>query len=105
MIMLALTPPATTPFPPGKWKVAFANGVTEVCDHFHFDGPRVLVEEPRRRALGAVAREGNALLLTFKDDRVERWTPVGERYVVEHWFPGSQRQAVAPVLGIAERSP
>jgi hypothetical protein len=101
---LVLWQPAN-PVPQGKWAVAFSNGVAEVCDFFPFDGPHVLVEEPRRRALGSVAVAGGSVLLTFQDDRVERWTPVGQRYVVEHLFPGSRMPQVAPVLGIAERRP
>jgi hypothetical protein len=44
-------------------------------------------------------------VITFNDDRVERWTAVGDRFVVEHWFPASRVPVVAPVLGIAERAP
>jgi hypothetical protein len=38
------------------------------------------------------------------DDRLERWTLVSKRMVVEHWFPASQVPVATPVLGIAERS-
>lgn len=95
--------PAAGP-PVGEWKVEFANGVTELCDVFTFDGEgHATVEEPRRRSRGRVEIEGDSVVMTFNDDRVERWTPVGRRFVVEHWFPGSRRAGVTPVLGIAER--
>ena len=89
--------------PAGKWKVEFTNGVTEVCSIGN--GGEASVTEPQRRSSGmAVAKEGS-VVITFNDDRVERWTPVGKRFVVEHWFPGSRLPTVTPVLGIAERAP
>src|SRR5436190_14999257 len=86
--------------PVGKWKIKFANGVVEECRIGN--GGEAYVEEPRRRSGGnAVVQEG-AVLVTFHDDRVERWTPVGRRFVVEHWFPGSRVPTGTAVLGIAE---
>jgi hypothetical protein len=64
-----------------------------------------IVDEPLRRSRGRAEINGNSIVLTFSDDRVERWTPVGNRFVVEHWFPGSQFPAARAVLGIAERTP
>jgi hypothetical protein len=88
--------------PVGKWNVEFTNGVIEVCSIGNSGDSTV--EEPRRQSNGmAVVKEGS-VVITFNDDRIERWTPVGKRFVVEHWFPGSQRTAVTPVLGIAERA-
>jgi hypothetical protein len=87
--------------PAGRWRVAFANGVTEVCDIGN--GGESTVEEPRRRSNGMATVEGGAVVIAFHDDRVERWTAVGDRFVVEHWFPGSRLPIVTPVLGIAER--
>jgi len=90
--------------PVGKWKVEFTNGVTENCEISNFGGGRATVEEPRRKSGGTVVVKGNTAVITFDDDRVERWTPVGERFVVEHWFPGSRFLTATPVLGIAERA-
>ena len=91
--------------PVGEWKVEFANGVTELCDVFIFDGEgHATVEEPRRRSRGTVKVNGGSVVMTFNDDRVERWTSVGKRFVVEHWYPGSRPSTVTPVLGIAERT-
>jgi hypothetical protein len=86
----------------GKWHVEFTNGVSEVCVIGR--GGVAIVDEPRRRSRGRWVVSGNSIVLTFNDDRVERWTPVGKRLVVEHWFPGSQFPTAGPVLGIAERT-
>ena len=86
--------------PIGKWKVEFSNGVTEVCQIGN--GGESTVEEPRRRSNGMAEVKGGSVVITFNDNRVERWTPVGKRYVVEHWFPASQVPVTTPVLGIAE---
>jgi formylglycine-generating enzyme required for sulfatase activity len=105
---LALVGPDNSPdaaLPVGKWKVEFTNGVTEVCDIFDFGGGHVTVDEPRRRSCGTVVVKHGSSVMTFHDDRVERWTSVGKRFVVEHWFPGSGFPAATPVLGIAEHTP
>jgi hypothetical protein len=85
----------------GRWHVEFANGVIETCTVTK-DG-RASVVEPRRSAAGKVTVKDGSFIIACTDDRVERWTPVGTRMVVEHWFPASQVPVVAPVLGIAER--
>jgi hypothetical protein len=94
--------PQATPFA-GKWKVEFTNGVAEQC-RIGIDG-EASVKEPLRRSQGRAVYKGGSLVVTFKDDRVERWTPVGKLFVVEHWFPGSGFPTATPVLGIAERAP
>ena len=91
--------------PVGIWKVEFTNGVVEECDIFKFDGNgHVFVAEPQRRKPGTMVAKEGSFVLTFTDDRVERWTPVGKRFIVEHWFPASRLPAATPVLGIAERA-
>jgi hypothetical protein len=52
---------------------------------------------------GRVELKGESVTITYRDDRVERWTPVGDRMVVEHWYPASKVPVIAPVLGIGER--
>ena len=95
-------PPAVG-LPVGKWKVEFANGVKE---GYHIgNGGEFNVEQPERRAHGVAEARGGAVVFRSHDDRIERWTPVGNRYVVEHWFPASQVPIATPVLGIAERAP
>ena len=86
--------------PVGKWKVEFANGVIEECRIGN--GGEAYVEEPRRRSGGNAVVQDGAVVVTFHDDRIERWTPVGRRFVVEHWFPASRLPTATPVLGIAE---
>ena len=89
--------------PVGKWNVDFTNGVVEVTDIFMFDSEgHATVDEPLRKSRGRVMAQGSAFVLTYNDDRTERWTPVGKRFVVEHWFPASRLPTATPVLGIAE---
>lgn len=88
--------------PVGKWKVEFSNGVKEACDIGN--GGEASVVEPLRQSGGTAEMKNGVVVLTFNDDRVERWTPVGARYVVEHWFPASKLPTVAPVLGIGEKA-
>jgi hypothetical protein len=87
----------------GTWNVEFSNGVTEVCEIGN--DAAVVVNEPRRSSLGTIVVTNGSLVLTFRDDRIERWTAVGKRFVVEHWFPGSRFPTANAVFGIAERSP
>jgi hypothetical protein len=85
---------------PGRWTVEFANGVIEVCE-FHEDGSAA-VAEPGRSSGGTVVRHEGGFRVTYADDRVERWTPVGSRMIVEHWCPTSEFPIGRPILGIAE---
>jgi hypothetical protein len=98
--------PETRPevtLPVGSWRVEYANGVTEVCD-IQKDGTASVVE-PVRIPGGKAVATGGAVIILFDNGRVQRWTPVGKRLVVEHWFPGSRFPTAAPgVLGIAERA-
>ncbi len=89
--------------PLGKWKVEFANGVVETVEVGRSGA--VYVAEPKRTSTGLVTVKTVAFVLVFDDDRVERWTPVGQRMVVEHWFPGSSFPNGTPVRGIAEQVP
>jgi hypothetical protein len=92
------------PFPvaQGTYKVEFANGVVESCEINEFATASVV--EPLRSSTGRLETKGGSIVIAFKDDRTERWTPVGKKYVVEHWFPSAQFPAGTPVLGIAERA-
>lgn len=100
------SPPQTMPerdLPAGTWCIEFANRVLETCE-IRNDGT-ASVAEPRRMSSGKTSVQDGSVLIHFDDDRVERWTAVGERQVVEHWFPASQFSIGTPVLGIAQRSP
>jgi hypothetical protein len=97
------TPPLESDMlPVGKWSVTFANGVVETCE-IKKDGTASVVE-PRRASGGKVSRKDGSFVIACEDDRLERWTPVGSRMVVEHWFPASQLPVATPVLGIAEHA-
>jgi hypothetical protein len=84
----------------GKWNVEFTNGVKEVCEVRQ--DRTASVAEPLRASNGKVEVKDGSVVIAYQDDRVERWTPVGKRMVVEHWYPGAQFPSGAPVLGIAE---
>ena len=85
----------------GAWRIDFTNGVSETCT-IERSGKAEL-KEPLRKAKGQLEEnERGVSIIMFDDDRIERWTPVGKRYIVEHWFPGSQYPKAPPVLGIAE---
>jgi len=85
----------------GQWRVEFANGVMEVCAMAK--AGTAFVIEAQRAAGGKTTVRNGSVVIVYDDDRVERWTPVGKRMVVEHWYPGSSMMTATPVLGIAER--
>lgn len=86
----------------GEWKVVFENGVIEACALGRDD--KAAVVEPLRASAGRVQHEpAGVVVLTFEDDRVERWTPDGARYAVEHWDTAARYPKGVPVRGTAER--
>jgi hypothetical protein len=87
----------------GKWNVEFTNGVKEVCQIR--DERTARVAKPLRTSDGKVGVEGGSVVIVYQDVRVERWTPVGKRMVVEHWCPGARFPSGTPVLGIADGAP
>jgi hypothetical protein len=93
-------PPARLPV--GRWSVTFANGVEEDCE-IRKDGTASVVE-PRRASDAKVEVKDGSFLIVYQDDRVERWTPVGAKLIVEHWHPGTQFPSGNPVVGIAKRT-
>jgi hypothetical protein len=84
----------------GKWNIEFTNGVKEVCQVRK--DRKASVAEPLRTSNGKVEVKGGSVVIVYQDDRVERWTPVGKRMVVEHWYPGARFPSGTPVLGIAD---
>ena len=86
--------------PAGKWSIEFANGVIEKVE-IKKDGT-ARVTEPARESDGKVSAVPGAFLFVCEDGRVERWTPVGKRMVVEHWASVDQMAGGAPVKGIAD---
>lgn len=95
-------PPEVDPMPAGKWRVEFTNGVVERCE-IGKDGA-AKVREPLRSSDGKAELRDGAVVISFADDRVERWTAIGPRLIVEHWCPSSAFPDGKPVLGIAERT-
>jgi hypothetical protein len=92
---------ATNGLPIGVWRVQFANDVIETCE-VRRDGT-LTVTEPGRTSPGKPVVQSGRVVVLYDDDRIERWTPVGKRLVVEHWGSSSQWPTSAPVLGIADR--
>jgi hypothetical protein len=84
----------------GRWTVKFDNGVEEWCEIGKDLTASVL--ETRRKSAGKMEVRDGSVLIVYDDDRTERWTPVGRRAVVEHWFPSAAYPRKAPVVGIAE---
>jgi hypothetical protein len=84
----------------GKWSVEFTNGVKERCE-IRKDRT-ASVAEPLRSSNGTVEIKDGSVVIVYQDDRVERWSPVGKRMVVEHWHPGAPFPSGTPVLGIAD---
>src|SRR4051794_16621134 len=87
----------------GLWSIRFTNGVSGACVP-RADGTTSVLGE-KRAADGKTERAGRAVLLFFADEGVERWTPVGQETVVEHWSPAANFPAGSPVLDIGKRSP
>jgi hypothetical protein len=88
--------PAST----GKWSIEFTNGVVERVE-VKRDGS-ASVTEPARTSDGRVTSLQGTFLFVCDDGRVERWTPVGRRMVVEHWASADQYPSGTPVRGIAD---
>ena len=87
----------------GQWTVEFANGVVETCDLVKEGTANVV--ELKRSCPGKVRHVANGVVeLVFDDGRMEHWTKVGQRMVVEHWASSDQFPSGTPVLGIAERA-
>lgn len=98
---------APVPFPQvsslaGRWTVSFANGVIETCE-VNRDGSAHVVE-PNRASPGAAVVQGAAVVITFRDERVERWTRIGGEVVVEHWFPAATYPNGPKVKGVGRRA-
>ncbi len=85
----------------GHWCVEFSNGVVQSCEIGKDGSARV--EEPHRTSGGKASVQDGAVVIQYDDDRTERWTAVGQRWIVEHWFPSASYPAGPRVLGIAER--
>jgi hypothetical protein len=79
-LLVSAAPQLRTPdpaHPVGKWRVTFANGVVEASE-FGPDGAAA-VDEPHRAAPGRWKERDGTVVVTFTDDRVERWKKDGTR--------------------------
>ena len=93
-------PPGTDPILVGRWQVTFINGVIEKCvvkaDGFAHES------EPLRESAGKAVVQDNSAIITFEDDRVERWTIINGQMIVEHWCPASAYPTSRAVVGVAK---
>src|SRR5262249_55849283 len=87
--------------PVGKWRIVFANGGIETCD-IHPDGAAAEAE-PLRSSPGKWKEVDGTVVVTFDDDRVERWKKNEAGWQVEHWCPVAAFPANPPVVGTARR--
>lgn len=87
----------------GRWDVKFENGVVEWCTIGK--DRTATVQETHRKSAGKSIVANGVLLIVYEDDRVERWTPVGRKAVVEHWGSSAEYPREEPVMGIAEVVP
>jgi RNA polymerase sigma factor (sigma-70 family) len=87
--------------PVGRWNIERSNGEKEVCE-IRKDGA-ASIAEGARKSDGKAAVKESVIIIVFRDDQVERWTPVGHKMVVEHWATAADYPSVRPVLGIGER--
>jgi hypothetical protein len=93
-------PQSEQTLPVGTWSVEFANGAVEKAE-IKKDGTAT-VSEPARSSGGKVTAVPGAFLFVCAGGRIERWTPIGKRMVVEHWASVDQMTNGAPVKGIAD---
>ena len=86
----------------GRWVVTFGNGVIETCE---VKADKTAFEkEPNRSSEGKVKELGNAILITFADGRIERWSLSDGKMKVLHWFPAATYpEGAACAQGVAER--
>jgi len=87
----------------GRWNVVFSNGVRQFHEIRNDNTATVQTKTPVWSSQGHVTYNGKSVTITYRDERVERWTPVGNRMVVEHWCPATRIPKTAPVVGIGER--
>lgn len=91
-----------TPAHVGEWRAEFTNGVVEACA-IGRDGTAAVAEPHRSSGGRAEAGAGGVVVLRFDDDRTERWTPAGDGYAVEHWYPSSAYPHEPSARGTAVR--
>lgn len=93
-------PPTKGTLPVGRWQITFINGVIEKCV-VKADGS-AHESEPLRESAGKAVVQDNSAIITFDDDRVERWTIIDGQMIVEHWCPASAYPTSQSVVGVAK---
>jgi hypothetical protein len=101
----AAWPPAPKPradgLPVGQWDVTFADGTTGTRT-IKQDEVNAVIKDKWSFAKKPVAEEG-AFVIRYEDDRVERWTRVGEQIVVERWASAAGFPSARPLQGVAQK--
>lgn len=100
-VNLAAVPAPQEPFWTGCWRAEFANGIVQT--YLLAKDGTATVDADVWHDTGSIEISDGCLIVRFTEDRTELWTRVGDRMVVEHWFPASHLPTQRPVLGIAER--
>jgi len=100
--MVVRTPkPRADGLPVGEWKVTFSDKVTGMWT-IKQDEAHSIIKDKRHFAKKPTVQNG-AVVIRFDDDHVERWTPVGQQMVVEHWSSADKFPSERALLGIAEQ--
>lgn len=94
--------PQETPTWGGIWWTRFSNGVNQRNTMRQADCRGG--NDHGWSSQGNLDHDAGRIIVTYDDDRLERWTPVGHRMVVEHWHPASAYPDAKPIVGIAERT-
>jgi RNA polymerase sigma factor (sigma-70 family) len=92
--------PQTATLPVGRWHLEFSNGEKTICEI----GKNGIAVRGDKKIDGRAAVKGGVTIIVFRDEQILRWTPVGQKMVVEHWANSTHYQSIRPTLGIAERS-
>lgn len=100
---IGVTPrPKDAPAWGGTWWTKFANGVNQRNTMRQADCRGG--NDHGWSSEGKIDHDNGRIIVTYDDDRIERWTRVRHRMVVEHWHPASAYPDATPIVGIAERT-
>lgn len=106
--MVAFTSPgsakekAKIQLPIGEFKVTFMNGIAETC--LFAEDSTVKVTQSNRTSTGRAEVDGDKILVTYNDNRIEQWSFHDGAYFVNHWHPISARSEGKPSeMGLAEQ--
>jgi hypothetical protein len=84
----------------GSWVIKYDNGVQ---GYYTLRATKTAsIWEPGRDTAGKIEVRDGDVVVVNDDGRMQRWTPVGRRAVVEHWEKAADYPGKATVVGIAE---